>query len=187
MTATIPTTVPSSITAGLNVSFRRFYPDYLYSASWVVTLHAWMGSAKFTIVGSDNGDNYHLFSKLASETTAYVEGNYNYAMVAVNGTSSYQLESGFIKVKPNFQTAVGGLDSRPTLTKTLEALEKAILGIASAEEMEYSIGSKSIKRMDMAQMLVNRGRLKALIKQEENEERINSGLGNNKNVYLRFR
>jgi len=187
LTAETLTVTPSVITAGLNAVWKRYYKDYLYSDSWVCTVYLIGNGSQHTIVGTDNGDSYHLFTALAATTANYVSGEYSYTIVAVNGTSKVAVESGIIKIEPNFLTATGGLDTRSDVKIILDNLTEAIKELSKKTTTEITIDGTSYKRSSLADYIKARSHYAMLYQQEVNALRIAQGFADPNKIYTRFK
>lgn len=186
LTAEIPTYTPSVITAGLNAQWKLTHKDYLYSASWVWTVYLIGNGTQYTITGTDNGDDYHLFTKLASETSSYIAGQYSYTIVAVNGTSKVPMESSIITIKPNFILATGGLETRSDTKIILDNLTNVIKQLSKATTTEVTIDGTSYKRSSLNELIKTRSFYASLYQQELNAEKISQGFADPNKIYTRF-
>jgi len=192
LTATVPIYTPTQITAGLNADWKRQFKDsdgniaYSYSDSWVVTYYLICKSVQYTITGTDNGDTYHRFTKLASETSNYEAGLYSYTAVAVNGTSKVAVESGVIEIRPNFITATGGLDSRSSIKIILDNLDDAILELSTKTTTEVTVNGTTYKRANIVDLLKARDRYQTLYNQELASANASNGFSSKNKIYVRF-
>ena len=58
--------------------------------------------------------------------------------------------------------------------------------ISGGAVAEYSIGTRRLKKMEMADLLQLEGKLKAEVKREQMADLIANGLGNPHNLFVRF-
>ena len=58
--------------------------------------------------------------------------------------------------------------------------------IAGGAVQEYKIGNRNLKRYDLPDLIQLEGRLKAEVKREDQAELIANGLGNPRNMFVRF-
>ena len=83
--------------------------------------------------------------------------------------------------------ATSSLTARTQAQKDLEAVQTAIRTLlAGGAVQEYRIGNRNLKRYDLADLIQLEGRLKAEVKREEQAELIANGLGNPRNMFVRF-
>src|SRR5258708_1336661 len=87
------------------------------------------------------------------------------------------------------QAKVSGLtasDNRSHARKVLDAIEALIETKGTADVIEYSIGSRSIKKMTMAELLPWRDRYRWEVADERARDRVADGLGNPRLAGVRF-
>jgi len=68
----------------------------------------------------------------------------------------------------------------------LYAVTAAIRAIISAKAAEYSIGNRTFKRIDLAELRVRESQLKAIVVRERKAAMIANGLGDPHSLYVRF-
>lgn len=186
MTAEIPTIIPSSIDAGLNFSFKRKYDNYLPTDSWVSTMYIFNKGIQYTVTATDNGDSYHLFSKVASDTASYIAGDYSYNILVVNGINKWPIESGVITINPNIITATGGIENRSKIKIILDNLDKVIEALSVTTTTEVTINGKSYKRSSLNELLKTRDRYQTMYNQELANIALANGGADPKKIYARF-
>ena len=182
----IPETEPTVITAGDTVKWKKYFSDYLPADSWVLSYALVMDGKGLSITASDNGDGYHLISLAMATTKVYPPGEYTWQAYVNNGSERYQVGSGVIEVKPNFETLKGGYDARSHVQKTYEALQAVVEGKATQDQIEYSLPSgRSLSRMSWTEILKAYDKYKALYAQEVKADRIAKGLGHSGKILVR--
>lgn len=186
MTALVPEVTPRVITAGSNADWKRLFPDYLYADSWVITYYIVSDDYQITIAGTDNGDSFHRFTKLAAVTANYKAGDYYYKAFAVNGTSTVLVESGLITVVSNFITATGGIDIRSDNKKILDNLNKVVLELSKATTTEITVDGVSYKRSSLNELIKTQNHYKNLVAMEIRAERLAQGFPDSNKKYVRF-
>lgn len=186
MTATIPSVVPSSITAGLNFSFKRLYENYKPEDSWVSTLYIYGNGVNIPIVATDNYDSYHLYSKVASETSAYIAGDYKFNVFVVNGINKWLMESGHISINTNIILATGGVDTRSQNKIILDNLTKVITQLSKAVTTEVTVDGVSYKRSSLNELIKTQNHYKTLVAMELRAERMANGIADPNKSYVRF-
>lgn len=106
--------------------------------------------------------------------------------VATLGAVAYTIASGSFDVLANL-TAAGAVDARSQARQDLDACQAAIRAvIAGGGAQEYRIGTRMVKRYDLAELLQLEGQLKAEVAREEAAEAVASGRGNPFNLFVRF-
>lgn len=186
MTATIPSVVPSTITAGLNFSFKRLYDNYKPEDSWVATMYIYSNGVNIPIAATDNSDSYHLFSKVASETSAYVAGSYSYNTFVVNGINKWCVEFGQITIEPNIILATGGIDVRSHAKKMIDNLDKVFESLSKTTTTEVTVEGVTYKRSSLNELIKTYNYFKNIYSQELRKDQMAQGLADPFKKYVRF-
>lgn len=108
---------------------------------------------------------------------------------ALVGGEKTTLGTGQVEVLPNlsYAGAPGAFDGRSQAQKDLEAVQGAIRSLMSGGAVqEYRIGTRSLKRYELADLLALESKLKADVTRENKAAMIANGLGNPHNLYVRF-
>jgi len=177
---------PSRIVAGDSASWTKDLPQYLPASGWVLTYAIVRDGIRLSVVGTDNGDGKHLVTLSAATTATYAAGQYAWqAYVTKSSTSErYTVASGQMKVEANFAT--GAVDGRSHVQRTLDALEATLEGRASSDQLAYSIGGRSISKMNPEQLLQWRDKYKAEVAAEEKAQKIAAGMGATGTIRVRM-
>lgn len=182
MTAAVPTNEPPEARAGLTWAWTRSLPNFPASI-WALTY--WFkktgaAGANFSIAASASGDD-HAVSVAAATTDAYTAGDYTWAAVVISGTEKYEVDRGRLKLLPKY-TAAANVDDRSHARKVLEALEAMLENKATVDQLEYTIGTRQLKRLSPKEAMDFREHYRGLVAQEEMAERIRNGQGGNRLV-----
>jgi hypothetical protein len=143
-----------------------------------------------TVVGVAEGSGWKV--TLPADTTANFDAGVWYfqaVVTAVAGGDKTTLGSGQFEVLPSLSYAgtPGAFDGRSQAQKDLEACQAAIRALMSGGAVqEYRIGTRSLKRYDLAELLALESRLKAEVAREQKAAMIANGLGNPHNLFVRF-
>lgn len=142
-----------------------------------------------TAVGTAYGSGWEF--TLSSVTTgAFHEDDTGYwQAVASKAGEKITLGSGTFAVEPNlFYTGTpAAVDGRSQAQKDLEAVQGAIRSLmAGGAVQEYRIGTRSLKRYELADLLALETKLKAEVARENKAALIANGLGNPHNLFVRF-
>lgn len=181
----VATIEPSTITAGDTVSWKKTLPDYPATAGWALTYAIKGPTAIAAITAAASGDD-HLISITAAATTAWAAGDYWWTGYVTKGSERHQVASGTLKVRPNLATVSSTYDGRSHVKKTLDALEAVIEGRASKDQMAYTIQGRSLSRIPPAELLTWRDKYLREHQAEQQAERVSKGLGNGRNIRVRF-
>jgi hypothetical protein len=159
-----PEQVPSSLIAGDLWLWTRDLSDYPAS-TWTLTYYFENKDKAFSIAGTPVGAT-HSFSIAAATTAAYPAGRYLYRVRAVNGSTIYTIEEGWVEVAPD-PAAAGTRDTRTWARRVLEALEATIEGKASQDQLSMSINGRAISRLSPEELLTWRDSMRAEVRAEE--------------------
>jgi hypothetical protein len=108
---------------------------------------------------------------------------------ALVGGANTTLGSGSLTLEPSlaYSGTPGAYDGRTQAEKDLEAVQSAIRTLlAGGSTKEYRIGNRTLKRYDLAELIQLEGKLKADVAREKQAEMIANGLGNPRNMFVRF-
>lgn len=177
---------PSGIVAGDSASWTKNLPQYLPANGWVLSYAIVRDGIRLAVTGTNNGDGTHLVTLSAATTATWTPGQYAWQAYVTKAATSerYTVASGQLKVEANFAT--GAVDARSHAQKTLDALEATLEGRASSDQLAYSIGGRSISKMNPEQLLSWRDKYKAEVAAEEKAQKIAAGLGGAGTVRVRM-
>lgn len=182
----IPRNEPPELRAGTTWQWRRedLTPDYPAS-SW--TLKYWFkqlaaSGAHIEITAAADVDNFSVI--VAAATTAgYTAGKYAWAAEVSGGSSEiYEIDRGELMVLARFDQATS-LDFRKHAQKMLDAIEALLENRATVDQMEYTIGSRHLKRMSIPDLLTWRGYYRAEVQAQKMVERAANKQGGNRLVF----
>lgn len=124
-------------------------------------------------------------------TTGMDAGVWYFQAVATNLSNSSALELGrgsfSVEASLTYSGTPGAFDGRSQAQKDLDAVQSAIRAIISGGAVaEYRIGTRSIKKYELSELLTLESRLKAEVVREKKAEMIANGLGNPSSLFVRF-
>ena len=142
-----------------------------------------------TTVGTAYGQGWQ-FSLTAATTEGFHADDTGYwQAVATKAGETVTLGAGQFEIDANlaYVGTPAAVDNRSQAQKDLDAVQAAIRSIISGGAVaEYSIGSRRLKKMEMADLLTLESSLKAEVKREQKAAMIANGLGNPHNLFVRF-
>lgn len=187
--------IPSEIRAGDTIQWRDVegadnLGNVISSADYTLTywLRTNTASEGASVVGTAYGTGWE-FTIAANISNGFDAGQWYWQAIASKTGSIITLGSGQLQVLPVLSYAVtpGAFDGRSQAQKDLDAVQAAIRAItAGGVVKEYSIGNRSLKKYDLADLLQLEGKLKAEVKREQMADLIANGLGNPHNLFVRF-
>ena len=128
----------------------------------------------------------------AATTGTMSAGTWYWSAVATgiaDPTIKHELGRGQLDVAASLTYAgsTKAYDGRTQAEKDLAAVQSAIRTLMQGGSVqEYRIGTRSIKRYDLSELIMLEGRLKAEVKREQTAQLIANGLGNPRNMFVRF-
>lgn len=187
--------IPAQIRAGDTVKWRDDAArdnlgNPIDSGSWTLTYYLRTNTASegATVVGVPFGQGWEL--TIAAATSAgFDAGQWFWQAVATSGSDSVTLGAGQLEVLPalNYSGQPAAFDGRTQAQKDLDAVQAAVRAmVAGGAVAEYSIGSRRLKKMEMADLLQLESKLKAEVKREQAAALAANGLGNPHNLFVRF-
>ena len=141
-----------------------------------------------TITGTAQGDGWRI-TVPSSTTTGFDAGTWTWQAVATYSSEQYTAGRGQFTVKATavYSDQPGAFDDRSRAEIDLEKVETAIRTLASGGMVqEYTIGSRSLKKYKMGELLQLRDNLKAEVDRERRAEKVRQGLGNPGIARVRF-
>jgi hypothetical protein len=188
--------IPSTIRAGDTITWRDDAAvDYLGSAITSAThtltyyLRTNTASEGATVTGSAYGNGWQSTISAATSTT-FDAGAWYWQAIATAGSTATTLGSGQLTVQRalSYTGTPGAVDGRSQAQQDLAAVQSAIRSMISGGGVQkYSIGSRSVEKMSMSDLLTLESRLKAEVAREQKADLIANGLGNPHSMFVRFR
>lgn len=187
--------IPSEIRAGDTVKWRDdpttdVFGNDIDSSSW--TLKYFLRTNERPQAHTATGSVYQTgweFTISATTTAAFGAGTWYFQSIAEKDSEKITLGSGRLTVLPalEYSGVASTFDGRSQAKKDLEAVQAAIRALLNGGAVqEYRIGNRNLKRYDLADLIQLEGRLKAEVKREDQAELIANGLGNPRNMFVRF-
>ena len=187
--------IPSTIRAGDTVKWRDdasvdVFGNEITSSDWTLKYYLRTNTASegATSTGSAYGTGWE-FTLAASTTADFDAGNWYWTAVATKDSEVITLGNGSLTVEAalTYSGTPGAFDGRTQAQKDLDAVQAAIRAIIDGGVVqEYRIGTRNLKKYDLADLLQLEGKLKAEVKREQQAELIANGLGNPRNMFVRF-
>lgn len=176
--------------AGDTLDFLDDVPAYPPADGWtlkyrLVPRFTSPAQTPIDIVATTSGTQYRV-QAAASVTAGWKAGFYTWARwVEKAGPIRQSLGEGQFSILPDPAAAAAGLDSRTHARRMLDQIEAALeafnVGVKS-----YSIGSRTMTKADVPEILTMRDRYKTEVANEEAAAAMASGLGNPRTFGVRF-
>ena len=188
--------IPKSLRAGSTWTWREDslvdpYGDAIQSTdSWALTFYIRSniaGNQGITVVGSTYGTGWQF--DVAASNTDLTAGDYFWQAVASKGALKYDVGSGSLQVLIDlvYTGQANKIQAKSQVEQDLDAVEAAIRTLLSNGVVkEYSIGGRSLKKYDLADLTALRSQLKYQLNIEKKAELIRNGQGNPHKILVRF-
>jgi hypothetical protein len=187
--------IPNSLRSGDTIQWRDIpgadnLGNAISSSDYVLTYYLRTNTASegATVVGTAYGTGWE-FTIAAGTSTAFDAGQWFWQAVATKTGSTVTMGSGQLTVlrSLSYSGTPGAVDGRSQAQQDLDAVQAAIRAMISGGAVaEYSIGTRRLKKMEMADLLQLESKLKAEVKREQMADLIANGLGNPHNLFVRF-
>jgi len=181
--------------AGDTLDFEVSVPDYPATDGWTLKYYltprfAAPVQATIEITASGNADGTYQVQAGPATTSGWAVGAYGWSRLVEKAGARQTLtgsaDQGEVQVRQNPATAAQGFDSRSHARRTLEAIEAVIEGRATRDQEEYTIGTRSLKRTPVAELLVLRDRYRREAASEDAAAQMSGGASNPRLVGVRF-
>jgi hypothetical protein len=154
------------------------------------TNHQGATVAGVTVAGTPAGSGW-TFTIAKTTTDGFASGQWYWQAVATAnvGGAVTTLGAGQLTVLPglDYTGQPSAFDGRSQAQKDLEAVQAAIRAIVSGGVVqEYKIGTRSLKKYEMADLIQLESKLKAEVKREQAATMVANGLGSPHNLFVRF-
>jgi len=187
-------TVPAEIVAGTTVTWierpASVNDTPAQSDIWTlqVSFRTNVSGEGATAAGSARSDGGWDVSLSASTTETWTSGTWYWEKRITSGAVVVVIGSGTTEVLPSltFTGDPTAFDGRSQAEQDLDAVQAAIRAIISKGAKQYSIGNRSYTANDLNVLMQRESQLKAIVARERAAEKIAQGLGDPRNVFVRF-
>ena len=183
-------TIPALIYAGDTITWSLPATDlYSSSAGWAasVVLRHQTGNDALNLTGVADGSGGWNFTITAVQSAALHPETHWWQSVVTKAAERFTLGTGSLVVEANLPASGNTYDGRSQAQQDLEAVRAAMRAvITGGATQEYSIGSRSLKKMPMPDLIALESKLKADVVLEQRRKRIAEGLDSGRATYIRF-
>lgn len=176
--------------AGDTLDFLDTVPEYPPADGWtlkyrLVPRFTTPVQAPIDISAITEGTDYRV-QAASGVTAAWVPGAYTWSRwVEKAGPIRQSLGDGQLQIKTNPAAAAQGYDGRSHARKMLDQINAALEAFSLGVK-QYTIGSRSMTKQDLPELMTLRDRYTAEVASEEAAAKVASGLPNPRNVGIRF-
>lgn len=179
-----------TIIVGDTLDFTTAVAGYPASDGWTLKYRVIprVSGTPFTLTAAtaSDGTSYRV-TQSPAQTLVFVAGDYTwYAWVEKVG-ARVTIDDGLVTVKGD-PSALATFDGRTHARKMLDQIEAALEGFATSSTVKsYTIGTRQMTKADVPEILTLRDRYRAEVANEIAREKIADGLGNPRNIGIRFK
>jgi hypothetical protein len=188
-------TVPAELRAGDTVQWIEpatvdLDGNAATSASWVFTTYLRTNTAAegATVVGTARADGGWNMAILAATSSGFDAGSWSWQSRITSGALVRTVGSGSTTVLPalDYAGSPAAFDGRSQAEQDLAAVSAAIRAIISKGSKQYTIGTRSYTSQDLGVLMQRESQLKAIVAREKAAEKVAQGLGDPRNLFVRF-
>ena len=175
--------VDEATTAGIN--------ETISSPDWTLEyyLRTNTGGEGHTVTGTQYANSTGWqFTISSTDSANFDAGNWFWAARAFKSGKVFEIGTGELEVKQSLQYTgtPTPIDNRTQTEKDLDAVTACIRALIEDKAQEYSIGNRTFKRIDIKELRAREAELKSRVASEKRYSYISQGLGDPKNLYVRF-
>lgn len=181
--------VPALIYAGDTVKWTEpAVGDYSSGGGWGASfsLRHQTGNDALNIAGVSDGYGW-TFTITAVQSAALHPETHWWQLVVTKAAERFTLGTGSLVVQANLAAGTNTYDGRTQAETDLDALRAEIRArVSGGSVQEYTIGTRSLKKMPMPDLIALESKLKADVALEKRRQRIAQGLDSGRSVFVRF-
>lgn len=186
MAQTTLTAVPVSMYAGDTLNLLIPVENFPASEGWTLTFGFRKESGSSISFSSTASGSQYLFSVASSDTAQWLPGKYLGTAKLSLGSQSFTVWRGSLEVFPDISQQADNYDTRSSARKSLDAINLVLEGKAGRDILQTTIAGQSISRMSWTEILSAKAYFQDIVDGETAAENAANGLGNNRNVLVRF-
>lgn len=191
--------IPARITAGDTVTWSEYalqsaFGTPINSSAFTLSFsfRGPVGASAFDITGTSSGTGWDMSigaSQSAGMNTGADVARWYWQAYASAAGQRQTVGEGVVLVKPNLAGLANAVfDGRSKAEQILAQIDNTILARTTGGAVqEYTIGTRSLKYMPMADLLALKSRYQNIVARERKAQRIKNGLGSPDRMGVRFR
>ena len=147
-----------------------------------------LNGGALTVTGTADGLGWQ-FVISASDSATFDKGIWKYQSIATKSGDDVTLFRGTFEVEPSLVytgSSPGPFDDRSTAQVDLASVQDAIRQIVINKASEYTIGDRTFKYIDLAELRRRESQLKAEVVREKKADMIANGEGDPHKYFVRF-
>ena len=188
--------IPKKIYAGQTIKWRDDgfvgpLNESITSSDWTLTYYLRFNHTHegHQVVGTAYGSGWE-FTISATDSAGFDAGDWYIYAEATKGSEKFPLGTAraevFATLTYDSAEQPDAFDGRTQAEKDLDAVTTAIRAMIADKAAEYSIGNRTFKRIDLAELRMRESHLNAIVARERKAAMIANGLGDPHSLYVRF-
>jgi hypothetical protein len=155
---------------------------------WALNVYLRKAAAGITAVGAARTDGGWDLTLTATTTAAMGTGEGQWQAVASKDAASTTLDAGRLQILPSlvYSDTPAAFDGRSEAEIELAEVRAAIRALITKGAQQYTIGSRSFSALDLGKLTERESQLRAIVAREKAAARVAAGLGDPRNVFVRF-
>lgn len=141
---------PNQIAAGFSARWTEA-PSAYPAPTWTLEYRLVGRADAYVVTATQQADGTHAVSIDPATSATFAPGRYRLIGYVDDGTERHRYYEGDLVVTPNV-TAGDPVDLRSHAERMVEALEAALEGRATADQMAVAIGGRSLQRHTLAEL-----------------------------------
>ena len=168
---------PLEVTQGTTQEWTSVSLDYPATDGFAATFTMVAASGSLSVSATSSGAGF-AFALTAAQTAALYPGSHQYTITVTDGTSTHQIESGYIYVLPDVSA------SQPLGTAGVSPARKRHDHYVTLVTNEAFVKTLEPGRLEEIEQIIRR--LEWDVKREEDAEKIKRGINASRKMYTRF-
>ena len=147
------THTPGVLTIGETAEWAISLPDYP-APDWVLSYTLVSSGVRITITGEQDGStSCHKITVAVADQALWTPAVYGYQARVTDGASVFCVESGTIKILPDFSVMSSGYDARIHARICLDNITAVIEGRATKSQQQYSIAGRALQFVPLKELV----------------------------------
>jgi hypothetical protein len=181
--------IPDQLRAGDTLEWTEAGVNSVTSNDgWALNVYFRKGTAGVTAVGAARDDGGWDLTLTAATTATMAAGEWQWQARVTKASAATTLSEGRIQILPSmaYTGTPSSFDGRSEAEVELAEVRAAIRALITKGAAQYTIGSRSFSALDLGKLTERESQLKAIVAREKAAARVAAGLGDPRNVFVRF-
>lgn len=180
--------LPQSFRAGDSLEWVEPPALSVAAPTWTLAGYLRKGTAGITVTGTARADGGWDMALTATQTAAMGAGIWSYQALAANGAARTTLDTRTTEVLASlaYTGTPATFDGRSEAEVELAEVRAAIRTLITGGVAQYTIGTRTATKLDLPKLMERESNLKAIVARERAAARLAAGLGDSRNLFVRF-